>query len=177
MSPEEAAVLRALFARLKAAETQPRDPAAERWIKDAVAAQPTAPYYMAQELVYLQQALGDALVRINRLEQAATQPARGGGLFGHLFGHHDPAPHVSDRPPVRRRAADPPALIGPENPGSAPGDAPDGAGQGAAGAAMGMMAAGAIGGFLVAGAMTPDSAPPDDGDGDSDGGDSGGDSE
>ncbi|HYG85959.1 MAG TPA: DUF2076 domain-containing protein [Azospirillum sp.] len=69
MTPEERNLLDDLFQRLRRAEGQPRDPDAERHIREAVLAQPAAPYYMAQSLLVQQHALTAAQQRIEDLER------------------------------------------------------------------------------------------------------------
>ncbi|HYG90323.1 MAG TPA: DUF2076 domain-containing protein [Azospirillum sp.] len=133
MTPEERNVIEDLFRRLRQSETQPRDPEAERLIRDSLQAQPGAAYYLAQSVLVQQHALTAAQQRIEELErqlqdaqrQQPAQPAQqgGGGLFGSLFG--------SARPPEppRPRAGSvphstpgyPPAPTGPTYGGPAPG--------------------------------------------------------
>ncbi|HYD68874.1 DUF2076 domain-containing protein [Azospirillum sp.] len=130
MTPEERNVIEDLFRRLRQSETQPRDPEAERLIRDSLQAQPGAAYYLAQSVLVQQHALTAAQQRIDELERQLQdaqrqQPAQqgGGGLFGSLFG--------SARPPEpqRPRAGSvphstpgyPPAPIGQAQGGPAPG--------------------------------------------------------
>ena len=101
-----------LFGKLSAAERQagPRDPEAEAFIRDRMAAQPAAPYLMAQTIVVQEQALNAAQQRIEQLEyEMASQPQQssGGGLFSSLFGSGS-RPAAPQRP---RRAA--PGMAGP----------------------------------------------------------------
>jgi len=90
MTPEERNLLDTLFQRLRQAEGQPRDPDAERYIREAVQAQPAAPYYMAQSLLVEQHALAAAQQRIEELErqlkdaQQKAQPQ--GGVTSFLGG-------------------------------------------------------------------------------------------
>lgn len=79
-----------LFGKLAGVERQasPRDGESEAYIREQIAAQPAAPYYMAQTIVVQEQALASANARIAALEQAEAdrnEPRRG-GLFGGLFG-------------------------------------------------------------------------------------------
>lgn len=96
MNNEEQALIDGLFARLKQAEadTGPRDVQAQERIKEHVAAQPAAPYYMAQAIL-VQEAAIKRLDETNRqlkaeLEQAKARsgaPAQqGGGFLSSLFG-------------------------------------------------------------------------------------------
>lgn len=79
MTPQERELLTGLFNRLKQCDHNPKEPEAERFIAQAVAAQPSAPYFMAQLLVVQDQALSAAQARIRQLEQEAeaarAQPA------------------------------------------------------------------------------------------------------
>lgn len=67
-----------LFRRLEEAERKsgPRDPQAEAFIRQKIAAQPAAPYYLAQTVVVQQAALKEAERRIEELE--GRGPARRG---------------------------------------------------------------------------------------------------
>ena len=141
-----------LFGKLSAAERQagPRDPEAEAFIRDRMAAQPAAPYLMAQTIVVQEQALNAAQQRIEQLEyEMASQPQQssGGGLFSSLFGSGS-RPAAPQRP---RRAA--PGMAGPMG-GSAPADAAAGASGpwGQQGMAAQRPAGG--GGFLAGAAQT-----------------------
>jgi hypothetical protein len=87
MDTTERQVIDELFGKVRQAEAQtgPRDVAAEARIREHVAAQPAAPYYMAQAIVIQEQALAAAQSRIEELErQAAERPS--GGFLGSLFG-------------------------------------------------------------------------------------------
>lgn len=78
-----------LFGKLSRVESQsgPRDTEADAFIRDRIAAQPGAPYFMAQTIVVQEQALNEAQARIEQLEhQLASRPASGGGFFSSLFG-------------------------------------------------------------------------------------------
>ena len=92
MMPEERTLLSDLFTHLREAESQPRDPEAERFIQQMIQGQPAAPYYMAQAVLVQQQALTAAQQRIEDLErqvkeaqaraqQPQQQPTGGGGSF------------------------------------------------------------------------------------------------
>ncbi|PLP56994.1 DUF2076 domain-containing protein [Mesorhizobium loti] len=76
-----------LFGKLALVEQQssPRDNEAEAFIRDKIASQPGAPYYMAQTIVVQEQALQSAHAHIEQLEAEASRSS-GGGLFGGLFG-------------------------------------------------------------------------------------------
>lgn len=85
MTPHERELLGGLFDRLRQLERNEREPEAERFIAEAVAAQPSAPYFMAQLLLVQDQALSAAQARIRQLEQATNaarqQPASSGRSF------------------------------------------------------------------------------------------------
>ncbi|HYH23663.1 MAG TPA: DUF2076 domain-containing protein [Azospirillum sp.] len=112
MTPEERTLIEDLFRRLRQSETQPREPEAERLIRDSLQAQPGAAYYLAQSVLVQQHALTAAQQRIKELERqlqdAQRQQAQpsSGGFLGGLFG--------STRPPEPPRP----------RPGSAPGYPP-----------------------------------------------------
>lgn len=73
MNSEEHGLLTGLFNNLRGAEAQPRDPEVEQFICQAIQAQPSAPYYMAQAVVIQQQALAAAHTRIEELERRARE--------------------------------------------------------------------------------------------------------
>ena len=76
-----------------------RDAEAERLIRDAIARQPSPPYYMAQTVVLQEHALNAAQSRIADMEvelTAARQASQGGFLSG-LFGG-GPAPRRTGQP-------------------------------------------------------------------------------
>jgi uncharacterized protein len=56
MTPQERDLLTSLFGRLKPVERNPKDEEADKFIAQAVAAQPSAPYCMAQFLLVQDQA-------------------------------------------------------------------------------------------------------------------------
>lgn len=101
MNSEEHGLLADLFKNLRGAEAQPRDPEAEQFVLQAMQAQPSAPYYMAQAVVIQQQALAAAQTRIDELERRATEaearaeasaaqaaqaPAGGGSFLANALG-------------------------------------------------------------------------------------------
>ena len=106
MDQNERQIIEELFGKLRQAEAQsgPRDPQAESFIREQVARQPAAPYLMAQAIVIQEQALAQSQARIQELEQQLrSRPASGGGgLFGSLFGggaqQRQPAPPPSNSP-------------------------------------------------------------------------------
>ena len=87
MDNQDRQVIEGLFARLGEVERQARDQdaGAEAFIKERIAQQPGAPYFMAQTIVMQDYALQQAQQRIEELErQQAERPA--GGLLSSLFG-------------------------------------------------------------------------------------------
>jgi hypothetical protein len=103
MDQNERGIIDDLFDRLRRAEGQsaPRDPEAEALIGRHLAAQPAAPYYMAQAIVVQQEALAQAQSRIEELERQLAERGSGGFLGG-LFGGPEtrsPAPARADRHP------------------------------------------------------------------------------
>jgi hypothetical protein len=78
-----------LFDKLSTVERKspPRDAESEAFIRDKIARQPGAPYYMAQTIVVQEQALAAAEARLADLEAQAAQAApANGGFFDSLFG-------------------------------------------------------------------------------------------
>jgi uncharacterized protein len=92
MDQNERGIIDDLFERLRRAEEQagPRDPEAEALIARHVAAQPAAPYHMAQAIVVQQDAVARAQARIEELERRFAE-RRSGGFLGGLFGGGDEA--------------------------------------------------------------------------------------
>src|SRR5687768_14512468 len=90
MDQNERQIIDELFGKLHQAEAQssPRDPQADTYIREQVGRQPAAPYLMAQAIVMQEQALAASQARIQELEeQLRTRPAAGGGGFlSGLFG-------------------------------------------------------------------------------------------
>ncbi|MBD1553508.1 DUF2076 domain-containing protein [Pseudomonas typographi] len=96
MNSEEQTLIDGLFARLKKAEAEggPRDAPAEQRIREHLAGQPAAPYYMAQAIL-VQEAALKRLDEQKRQLQADLDDARaraqapaqaGGGFLSNLFG-------------------------------------------------------------------------------------------
>jgi uncharacterized protein len=96
MTPEEKNLISGLFDRLSQAGDQPKDLEADQLIRSKVAENPGAPYILAQSVLVMQQALGNAQNRIAALEkqiaEASAKPEarQGGGSFlsgvANLFG-------------------------------------------------------------------------------------------
>jgi hypothetical protein len=134
-----------------------RDAEAERLIRDAIARQPSPPYYMAQTVVLQEHALNAAQSRIADMEAELTvarQASQGGFLSG-LFGG-GPAPRRTGQPSQ------------PRLPQGAPGGFLAGAAQTAMGVAGGVLLANVVTGLFADdahAAEAPSEADPDMGDG------------
>lgn len=87
MDNTERQVIDELFGKVRQAEAQsgPRDSGAEARIREHIAEQPAAPYYMAQAIIVQEQALAAAQARAEDLERQLTERPSGGFLGG-LFG-------------------------------------------------------------------------------------------
>ena len=88
MQQQERDLIAGLFGRLQQFENQPRDPEAERLIKDIVARQPASPYLLVQTVLVQEQAL--------KAGPGAHRRARGQG--GRRAGHRLPRHRAQDRP-------------------------------------------------------------------------------
>lgn len=86
MDHNDRQAIEGLFHKLaQAAQSQPhRDPEAEALIRDLIARNPGAAYYLAQTVIVQEQALNAAQDHIQQL-QHQPQPQQG-GLLGRLFG-------------------------------------------------------------------------------------------
>jgi uncharacterized protein len=144
MDNQDRRAIEQLFDKLGAVERRAprRDPEAEALIRDLIATQPGAPYYMAQTIIAQEQALTAAQRRIEEAEADRQEP--GGFLAGIFGGGRD---RVPPRDETRREV--PPAA-----PTARPWDRPAGGGflAGAAQTAMGV-AGGVVLGNLLAGAL------------------------
>jgi len=135
-----------------------RNAEAERLIRDAIAHQQSALYYMAQTVVVQEHALNAAQSRIADLEAeltAARQASQGGGFLSGLFGD-SPAPRRTGQPSQ------------PRLPQGAPGGFLAGAAQTAMGVAGGVLLANVVTGLFADdahAAEAPSEADPDMGDG------------
>jgi uncharacterized protein len=136
-----------LFDKLATVERQspPRDGEAEAFIRDKIARQPGAPYYMAQTIVVQNQALAAAEARLAELEaQAAETSPANGGIFGGLFGDRSqPARSAGSVPRVGSANRD---AMQAQQPGG--GGFLAGAAQTALGVAGGVLLGNAIAGML-----------------------------
>ena len=98
MTPQEQDLITTLLARLKNAAGQPKDPEADALIRQAMAEQPDAPYYLAQTVLIQDLSLHNAQNRITELEKQLTdaqqQVARPAAtsFLGGLFGSRQAAP-------------------------------------------------------------------------------------
>jgi hypothetical protein len=126
-----------LFSKLAHVEQQSghRDADSDRFIKDRIAQQPGAPYYMAQTIVVQEQALEAAQRRIEELEDQNARGQSGqqrGGFFSSMFGNNSAPQRPMSQAPAYGRA-----------PAASPW-----------GGQPGMMARGGGGGFLAGAAQT-----------------------
>lgn len=118
MNQDEKSAIDGLFGRLRQAEDQsgPRDAEAEAQIREALARQPAAPYYLAQAVLVQEQLLKNLNDRVRQLEDELTRrPAAGGGFLSGLFGGGGQAATAGGRPAV---PPPPPASHGPLQPRS-----------------------------------------------------------
>ena len=95
MTPEERNLVIELFDRLATLEDAPRDPDAERLIRDGLRQAPNAPYALVQTVLVQDEALKRADARIRELESAAPSDAEPrdtsflGGMRDSLFGKRE----------------------------------------------------------------------------------------
>jgi hypothetical protein len=100
MTPEERNLVTELFDRLATLEDAPRDPDAERLIRDGLRQAPNAPYALVQTVLVQDEALKRADARIRELESAAPSDAEPrdtsflGGMRDSLFGKRGSVPSV-----------------------------------------------------------------------------------
>jgi uncharacterized protein len=150
MDTDDRKAIAGLFDKLSQVERQmpERDPEAERFIGDAIARQPGAPYYMAQTVVVQEHALHAAQGRIEQLEAElaeARRASQGGGFLSGLFGNG-----ATPRRPAQSRQP---------MPQGAPGGFLAGAAQTAMGVAGGVLLANAIGGMFAGEAQAAEAEP------------------
>ncbi len=141
MDSNDRQAIEGLFDKLAQVERQmpDRDHEAERFIGDAIARQPGAPYYLAQTVVVQEHALNGAQTRIAQLEAEladARRASQDGGFLSGLFGGGTAAP--------RRPVSGPQPM-----PQGAPGGFLAGAAQTAMGVAGGMLVANAVAGMFA----------------------------
>jgi len=151
MDRNDQQAIEGIFGKLAEVERQssaPRDAEAEAFIRDRIARQPGAPYYMAQTIVVQQQALQAAQARIEELEgQAADGGRRQGGLIGSAFGGGRAPERAGSVPRVGR----PGWGAQPQQP--MPGAMPAGRGGGGFLAGAAQTAMGVAGGLLLGNAI------------------------
>lgn len=161
MDRNDQQAIEGLFQRLAEAEqaAPERDSGAADFITRRIAAQPAAPYYMAQTIVVQHAALEQAQARIDALEQAAiARPAGGGGFLSGLFGGGAQRPA-----PVRPHQAGPASAALQQRQG---GGFLAGAAQTAVGVAGGVLLGNALAGMFAGeaeAAEAPEEAPEDAG--------------
>jgi hypothetical protein len=176
MTPEERDLVAELFDRLATLENAPRDPDAERAIRDGLKRAPSAIYALVQTVLVQDEALKRADAHIQELEAALnppSEPSRSGGFLdnmrGALFGRKEDGPRPGSVPSVPPRQADAPMGAPPGYGSSGPGvwgagsPANYGSGSGPApmepgrpgGSFLGTMAASAAG--VIGGSMLLDS--------------------
>jgi len=167
MVPQERDLITTLLSRLKSTAGQPKDPEADTLIRQAMAEQPDAPYYLVQTVLIQDISLHQAQNRIAELEKqlADAQAKPPTSFLGNLFGSRDPAPPAavgsvpSAGPWVRGpQVAPPPPGPGYAQPQPGYAQAAPAAGGGMMGGAMGgggmMGGMGGGGGFLRSAAAT-----------------------
>jgi uncharacterized protein len=163
MTPQESDLITTLLSRLKSTAGQPKDPEADRLIRQAMAEMPDAPYYLVQTVLIQDLSLHQAEARIAELEKQAADASQAAptSFLGSLFGRSQPAQSSgsvpSGGPWSRGPNVAPPPQGGPQyaQPGYAqPGPAQQGYAQPGAAPATGMLGGGGGGGFLRSAAAT-----------------------
>src|SRR5216684_1610676 len=160
MTPQETELITTLLARLKNAGGQPKDPEADALIRQAMAEQPDAPYYLVQTVLIQDLSLNAAQNRISELEKQLTdaqQAAKPTSFLGGLFGSRPSAPAGGGAPAAGPWTRAPQvAAAPPAPPYGQPGYAQPGYGQPmqAGGGFMGGGMGGGGGGFLRSAAAT-----------------------
>jgi len=141
--------IESLFGKLAEVERQatPRDGEAEAYIRDQIARQPGAPYYMAQTIIVQEQALNSAQRRIEELEEELGSRQSSGGLFSGMFGDRNQPRRSGSVPRVGRSGAS--SGYDQQRQG---GGFLAGAAQTAMGVAGGVLLGSAIGGMFAGGA-------------------------
>lgn len=159
MTPQEREMVEQLFARLKQAPAQPKDPEADRLIRHGIMEQPDAPYKLVQTVLIQDMALREAQNRMAELERqldetgaAQRAPSQAGSFLG---GSASPG-SVPSVNPWRRSLQ--PASASQTAPGFGSGQSAvaseSSSGSASPGAAGPNMLAGASSGFLRAAAAT-----------------------
>ncbi|MGN5051961.1 DUF2076 domain-containing protein [Aeromonas veronii] len=139
MQSQEQGLIDGLFDRLKHAQARDskRDQQADQLIRQHLAEQPDAPYYMAQALLIQQAALTRLNERVKELEASQSAP-NGGSFLSGLFGSESSPPPCFTPPPASA----------PAQPASRTSSFLGGALQTAAGVAGGVMLTDMIGGLF-----------------------------
>jgi hypothetical protein len=117
MNPQESALINELFDRIAQTAGGRRDQEAEQLIASKVAANPHAPYVLAQSTIILQQAVAAAQTKIAALEKQVAESGNQGGSFlsgmSNLFGTPQSAPaRPVAPPPIPAQAAPAPTAQG-----------------------------------------------------------------
>jgi hypothetical protein len=94
MTPDERQLLSELFARVRTASGNNRDPESEAFIAEQVRAQPYAPYVLAQAVIVQEEALKKASARIEELERNLAEQQSAPRAFGSV-------PSVGAGAPIR----------------------------------------------------------------------------
>lgn len=133
MQQQEQGLIDGLFDRLKQAQARDskRDQQADQLIRQHLAQQPDAPYYMTQALLIQQAALTRLNERVKELEASQSSSSGGSFLSGLFGGESTPPPATAPAQPASRTSS----FLG-------------GALQTAAGVAGGVMLADMIGGLF-----------------------------
>lgn len=158
MDRSDRQAIESLFGKLAdvGRQASPRDPEADAYIREQIARQPGAPYFMAQTIVVQEQALDAAQGRIEELErEVASRQSSGGGLLSGILGDgRRPSRSAGSVPSVGRGAGrapeQPPSQVQPRGAGG-------GFLAGAAQTAMGV-AGGVLLGNMIAGMFGSDQA-------------------
>lgn len=155
MDTTERQIIDDLFEKLRQVEMRigPRDQEAEAHIRNQLARQSAAPYYMAQTIIMQEQALAAATAHIEKMERERETRSTGPGFLAGLFGGGGaPAagrrPHAASGDQRATPTARPDQVAGPWQTGG-PGFL-GGAMQTAIGVAGGMMLVNALGGMFGA---------------------------
>src|SRR5438874_452104 len=93
MTPQESDLITTLLARLKSTAGQPKDPDADRLIRQAMVQMPDAPYYLVQTVLIQDLSLHQAEARIAELEKQVSDASQSAptSFLGSLFGRSQPA--------------------------------------------------------------------------------------
>ncbi|HYM71950.1 MAG TPA: DUF2076 domain-containing protein [Stellaceae bacterium] len=114
MEPQERDLITTLLVRLRNAGGQPKDPEADQLIRQAIAQQPDAPYYLVQTVLIQDLSLHNAQDRIAELERqvaALAPPAQPTSFLGGIFGRNSPAAPSCSRAFPRCSATATPAVL------------------------------------------------------------------